>query len=238
MSVNLRGYKGKVRKGASVYSDDPKRPQLRLTLTGEVKQVIEVRPKAVISFNGMAAKLKPQTVDIVTVTTPFKITKLESTVEDKIAYQLKTVEAGKHYQLIVRNKIPKGIYYGYLVCKTDHPKKPAIRIRIRGTIEGKVTVRPRQLLVGITARNSSVRNGLIMVVNNLETPFKITKLGYDKSLMKIKTVKMTDRSGYSLKVIPKLDTIPKGQHKETKITITTDVPGAASSSIKVYVLHQ
>lgn len=238
LKVNLAGYHGRVRKGATVYSNDPKRPQLRLALEGTVQSLVNVKPRPSIFFSGTKNKITPQVLDLTATTDPFHIVKVETTLENKIAYQVITVEEGKHYQLKVENEADQGTYHGFLICRTDLAQKPVIKIQVRGRIEGKISVRPLNLYIGKVSPKRPVRNASVSVVNNMQTDFKITSLSFDKTLIDVEQTPVPNRKAYTLQIKPKLEGVPNGSQKKTRLAIETDVEPGKKLDVGIYVVNR
>ena len=131
LNVDLRGYQGKVSKSATVISNDPQQPHLNLTLTGKVRPLIEILPGPFIQFSA-APGPDEKSVDLLAVDREFKIVQVENGLEGKIRAQLDTVVPGKQYRLRVTNLQKEGSYHGVIKCRTDHPQKPEIPIRVSG----------------------------------------------------------------------------------------------------------
>ena len=55
---------------------------------------------------------------------------------------------GKQYRLRVANKIPQGNYGGFIRLNTDLAQKPDIMIRVAGFVEGEISARPQNILIG------------------------------------------------------------------------------------------
>jgi hypothetical protein len=131
LNVDLRGYQGKVSKSATVISNDPQQPQFNLTLTGKVRPHIEIKPGPFVQFSA-APGPDEKTVDLLAGEREFKIVQVENGLEGKIRTQLETVVPGRHYRLRLTNLQKEGNYYGLVKCRTDHPQKPEIPIRVSG----------------------------------------------------------------------------------------------------------
>jgi len=237
LKLNLKGYQGNVKKTATVFTNDPLKSRFILTMQGIVKSLIEVRPTSIVSFRGLADQLPEQTIDLESTTQAFHIQKVESTLEDKVAYQLETVEDGKHYRLKVSNKLKQGNYNGYIKCFTDVPQKSEILIRITGFIEGEVAVRPQTILVGKLGGQQASRTGKVVVVNNRKKPFHISKLNYDERLIRVAQTPIPNETGISLEITPIMENIPSGSRQQTTITIETDINPAETYQVAVHVVH-
>jgi len=238
LQVNLKGYQGNVDKSATVFSNDSQQPQINIRLKGKIKTYIELKPSNVVHFRGVAEQLSPSTIEMISTSEPFRIQKVESNLEEKISYQLETVEPGKHYRLVVTNKAQQGNYSGYIKCLTDHPLRPEIQLNVSGYIQGEISVNPLALLVGRTAADQPLRTGSIKVINNRNKPFRITKLTYDAQLIQVTQEALPGQTGYTLAVTARLENIPQGDARNTTLTIETDVKEGSKEQVRINVVHQ
>jgi hypothetical protein len=131
LKVDLKGYQGKVWKSATVISNDTRQPQFNLTLTGNVRPYIELRPGSSIQFSA-ARGAEEKIVDLLAAEKDFRILRMENGLEGKIRIQLETVVPARHYRLRVATLQQEGNYYGLVRFRTDHPQKPEITIKVSG----------------------------------------------------------------------------------------------------------
>jgi hypothetical protein len=136
LTADLEGYRGSVTKSAKVMSNDARNTEPALTMRGTVKNFIDVRPLTGVLFRGTANQQTEQAVDITGASLPFHITKIESNLEEKIAYRLETVEEGKHYRLRISNRMTQGNYSGFVRLHTDLAQKRDVTVRVAGFIQG------------------------------------------------------------------------------------------------------
>ncbi len=239
LKVNLAGYQGRVSKGATVTSDDPKRPKIRLKLTAKVIPYISVKPSNVVFFRGPAKKLQPRTVELQTTKQTWHVTKIESTLEGKVSYKLETVQEGKRYRLVLTNQVAQGNYAGVITCRTDHPKKPVLRIKVRGMVEGPIGVRPTTLVIGKLNPKAPPRPGRVLVVSNEKTPFKIVRLEYDASVLTVTQKPLPkERPGYVLEIRPNLSAVKRGSQKRVRLVVETDAEPGLVHPVNVIILHR
>jgi hypothetical protein len=60
---------------------------------------------------------------------------VDFSLSDKVDYRIETLEKGRHYRVVFKNKCAEeGRYKGFLKLRTNYPDKPAITIRIMGNI--------------------------------------------------------------------------------------------------------
>jgi hypothetical protein len=133
LRLKTRGYDGKISKGARVFTNDPKQRTTILTLKAEVKVAIRLS-KRVVFLEGQEGQSTSQDVRIMgKLDKPLKIEPEVFNLEDKVTYEIETLEPDKLYRILFTNLPgPRGIYHGYLRLKTNYPERPKITIRIRG----------------------------------------------------------------------------------------------------------
>jgi hypothetical protein len=169
--------------------------------------------------------------------TPFHISGTESNLSEDIAYTLETVAEGEHYRLRVSNKISNGNYGGFIKLDTDLAQKPDIIIRVSGFIEGEISAKPQNILIGKLCTGQPERVGRVVVVSNRNKPFEITQLTYDQNLMSVWQETLEDQTGFILEVQPKLENVPTGSRKQAVLKIETDLSADAKVEVLVNVLN-
>ncbi|MEN6486653.1 MAG: DUF1573 domain-containing protein [Syntrophobacteraceae bacterium] len=237
LKMNLKGFQGAVKKTANVSSNDPANPRMVLTIQGTVKTIIDVRPSGTVAFRGLSDQIAPSTVEMTGNTQPFHITKMESNLDEKVRYELETVQDGKQYRLKVANLLKRGTYNGYIRCDTDLPAKPDIMIRVSGYIEGEISLKPQTLLVGRLAAQQPVRTGTVQVSSTRGKSFNITKLTYDEKMLQVKQAPVPNGTGYTLEIVPVMDNIPGGSRQQTNISIETDLTPEDRQDIQIHVIN-
>lgn len=242
LKVNLKHFQGKIHKSATVFSNDPQNPRVTLSVKGRIKALISLSPGNSIFFRGLANQIEEKSIGMSSTSKPFHITKLESDLDKHIAYRLETVEEGKHYRLEVKNRTEEGNYRGFIKVYTDMPQKPEIMIRVAGNIEGEIVVRPQTILIGKLAAEQPVRSGKVLVIDNLNKPFKITKMTYDRDLIEVKEQPLPEGSkfGYSIEIKPKNVDSLQGQNlrQQLSLVIATDAEPKETHEVKIYLVKQ
>jgi hypothetical protein len=233
----LKGFAGRITKTATVVSDDPRNPEIKLQVEGNVKQLIEVQPSPTVLFRGTADQVAESVIDVVGTKVSFHITATESNLNDQIVHSIQTVEEGKHYKLTIRNKLKQGFYGGYVKLVTDVPQKPEIMIRVNGMIEGEITVRPQVVLIGKFGAEQPPRSGRVEVRSSHNKPFHITKLSYDEQVMSVSQQSLDGETAYSLEIEPKLEAITPGGRQQTLISIETDAAPGDTQTVQVHILN-
>ena len=239
LKVNLKGYQGSVKKSATVFSNDPQNPTILIAMQGMVKALIELQPSNVVSFRGVFDQAQEKVVDIVTTSEPFHINKTETDLNNKISYSMETIEAGKHYRLKVSNLVKQGNYSGYIKCFTDMARKPEFLVPVSGFIEGEVSVRPQLIRVGKLFPQRPVQDGKVLINNNRQKSFQITKLTYNENLVRIAQQPIPNEHGYILDITPILDNVPSGTRvQQTLLVIETDANPAERYEVRVEVVNE
>ena len=236
MKVNLRNYQGKVLKKATIQSNDPHNPELIVRMVGTVRAIIDVKPSTNILFRGMPDQLSESVLDLVG-STPFHISGKESNLGENIDCTLETVVEGKQYRLKVSNKISHGNYGGFIRLNTDLAQKPDIIIRVSGFIEGEISAKPQNILIGKLAASQPERVARVVVVSNRNKPFEITRLTYDQDLMSVWQETLEDQTGFVLEIQPRLEGVPAGSRKQAALKIETDLSPDEKVEVLVNVLN-
>lgn len=237
LKLHLKGFQGNVRKTATVFTNDPLESRAVLTLQGTIKAIVEVRPSTSVTFRGLAEQLSESTIELKAGKLPFHIQKVETNLQDKVGYRLETVEDGRHYRLIISNRLKQGTYAGAVKCVTDIAQKPEVLIRVNGLIEGEIAVRPTTILVGKLAAEQPVRVGKVLVASNHKKPFKIQQLTYDEKLLRIEQQPQENGTAIDLEITPLLENIRKGGKEQTTLTVVADSAPDEKYEVQVHVLN-
>ena len=239
MKVNLRNFQGNVDKKATILSNDPHKPEQVIKMVGTVLAIIDVKPSSSVLFRGVADELSESVLTLAGSTAPFHISGTESNLKDKIDYTLETVEEGKLYRLKICNKVRNGNYGGFIRLNTDLAQKPDILIRVTGFVEGEISARPQNVLIGKLSSGLPERAGRVVVISTRNKPFEIKRLTYDENLMTVSISQETaeNPNGYVLDIEPKLDGVPIGSRKQATLTIETDLSADEKAEVLVNILN-
>jgi hypothetical protein len=133
LRLNTRGYEGKIRKVARVYTNDPVKQRETITVEAFVKTAIMVNPRSVF--------LQGRTVDAVTRSVDIKgdpakalsIEPVNFSLNHRVKYAIEEISPGKHYRISFTS-IPEAAnhFHGALRLKTNYPEKPEVLIYVRG----------------------------------------------------------------------------------------------------------
>ena len=142
LQIDTKGYEGKIRKKAKVYTNDPRNKLEVLRIEAFVKAVISVSPKYV-SLKGMADRKITKTVRVrAQEDKPLKLEPSHFNLSNKVDYRIEEVEAGREFRIHFTS-IPDnvGIYRGFLKLKTNYPERPEIKIWIKAKFKRTVDVK-------------------------------------------------------------------------------------------------
>ncbi len=219
LTLKTRGYQGNLKKSAMIYSNDPESPQIKLTVSAQVKVPISLEPRGVLlhGFNDE---------DITAVMTieahddqPLILEPVKLSLPNKVAYDLKSIEEGKVYQVIFRNISKKrDKYSGFLKLKTNYANKPQITVMVFGYIKGSLQLRPETInfgQIGITRLKGQQAGKLIyrrtvMITLNRGDTLKIEKIEINKDIFEAQVQEIQESRRYQIEITLKADKIPKG----------------------------
>ena len=138
LMLNTRGYEGKIRKAARIYTNDPKTPQDMLIIEALIKTPITVSDKMVF-LKGTHQETVTKTVDIKgELDKPLKLDPVDYTLDKQVNFNIEEVAKGKHFR-VTFTSIPNtgNSYQGLLKLKTSYPEKPELLIYVMGRFKNE-----------------------------------------------------------------------------------------------------
>jgi len=233
LEVRTKGHQGKIHKTARVFSNDPRHPQVTISLKGKVWVPIHLDPRY-IHLRGMADEEIRSVVCLRGEKKEPLIAKLASvSIPDKVEVKLQETEKGRTYQIKTRNKVKgEAIYRGELKLTTNYPEKPEIVIQIIGDIRGHLEVRPKILnfgrmskeRLGQLKKNSKTMTRSVTVLLNKGNDLKIKKIELEKSLFRVSTREVKPGRMVQILVEPVLEKLGKGVNQD-RLKIYTNQKG-------------
>lgn len=162
--LSLRGRKGHQSKAITVNSNDPKKPQYRLMLVGDVHQTIQLKPDRLIF--GQMAPGQEVTLDLELVGSSdpdFLVTKIETNFETLIA-KAKSEERSKNHSITVTMTAPEtiGPVNGVVRITTDHPKRPTIDVPVAANVVGELVYAPSELVIPANAGSNPLTRYVVV----------------------------------------------------------------------------
>jgi hypothetical protein len=206
-----------------VFTNDPKNPQVTISLKGSIWVPVKVTPRYV-SLKGMENEKIEQILSLRGEKKESLIAKLASvSIPDKVEVELEETEKGRTYQLKVKNKVKgEARYRGNVRLTTNYPEKPEVVIQISGEIKGRLEVRPKILNFGRMSQerlrqlknDSRAMTRSITVILNKGNDLKIEKVEMEKSLFRVSTRQVRPGRMTQILVEPVLDKVKKGANQD------------------------
>ena len=133
MTVDTKGYSGKVTKSAKVYVNSLKDKLHYITVEAFIRPAITVSPGNVQLY-GKPGQVVEQIVEIrAEKKRALRLDPIAFDLEQKVAYTLEEVQRGRLFRVHFTNRPgPPELYRGFLRLKTNYPEKPVVTIQIRG----------------------------------------------------------------------------------------------------------
>ena len=138
LSVNTRGFQGKIYKTARVVTNDPDMKNITIGLRAVVKTPIQISPSYLRLFAREDQALSRVVEVRAVLEKPLSLEPVRFTLEGKMNYQIEEIEKGRFFKVYFQaTEGLSGAFSGYLQFKTNYPEKPVIRITISGRIVSK-----------------------------------------------------------------------------------------------------
>ena len=133
LKFNSRGFEGRIRKAARVYTNDPKNRRDTLVIDALVKTPIMISNRLVY-LHGTTQETVTKTVDITgELDKPLKLEPVDYTLDKKVKFNIEEITKGKHYRVTFTSIPNVGNYYqGLLKLRTSYAEKPELVIHVRG----------------------------------------------------------------------------------------------------------
>lgn len=181
---------GHFRQAATFSTNDPRRPQVFLVVSGNVVKGVTTEPPGFLVHGISVGQSAERELRILSYRdTDFKITGFEFSgggsaeyydvsfdplTEDQISSK-KNVQAGVKAKLTIKPGLPAGTVNHVLLVKTNDPKKPEISLGINGTIDGPVSISgPRwnaasnRLAIGPISREEGYKTTLLLKIVDVD----------------------------------------------------------------------
>jgi hypothetical protein len=131
--VNTKGYDGKIRKTARIYTNDSRTSQDTFVIEALIQTPIVMSDRMVLLL-GTTREAISRSVDIKgELNKPLKLEPVDYTLDKKVKYNIEEVSRGKHYRITFTSIPNVGNYYhGLLKLRTSYPEKPELVIHVRG----------------------------------------------------------------------------------------------------------
>ena len=201
-------FSGDLEAEAIVHVDDPVQPRLRLSLKGIVRSPIDLVPYPAVYFSVFRDETAEQKVTIVNnEERPLKIEQIRPE-GDHFAAEIKTVEPGKIYELLV--KVPKGLpagrYMERVQVDTDHPRRSHLSVAVNVFVKNDLYASPEfvdfEQLSSQQVRNPALTKLLThsFMVKKRRGDFAITAISSDVSGLRIQRSPSSNDPSGSFKI--------------------------------------
>jgi hypothetical protein len=235
LKVDTARLKGPISKTATVTTNDPEQPNVRLVVNANVQTFVDVLPRDSVFFRQYRGEAKKEEVQIKS-NEPgtFKIKDVQVSGEG-IKYELTpSAEGTNEYKLAVwvDKSVPIGNVDGSVKLLTSSAREPEVSIAVRGTILGQINLNPSTLYFRVdTAAKEVVATSSNLNVRErgeLAAPV-VAKVGKDERL------KVIEEAGEWVKVAT-----PSGTQGwvYTKLVQAAPAAGSAEQSKVINVTHR
>ena len=232
---NAKNLAGPYRQSATIFTNDPDRSRVTLTITGRITAALRVTPSDLV-FSHLSVgepatgevrlySYLPQKLQI----TGHKLKDRESAEHFEVAYrplasdQLKDepdVKSGCLVTISVKSGLPLGAFRQTILLTTNLKDSPTVEIPVEGTVDSDISIIGR----GWNDKNGVLRIGTVSSRQGAEQTVTLACRGsYSKevtykvahvtpSLLKVELGKRADRNQGKVSLTPLTIQIPKGSH--------------------------
>jgi hypothetical protein len=151
MVIEGKKVHGTFTKSATIHSNDPKNPKMSITMAGTEIPFVSVEPTDRLYLQGRYGEKIEKTLTLRSneEDLDFKITSIESNIDDKITYKVDPTEDGAYTVKVWKNpKLPTLNTYGSLILRTNSEKSPEKVIQVQVITKGSITVQPTTINYG------------------------------------------------------------------------------------------
>lgn len=230
-TLNTQTFQGPLTKNISVVSNDPKSPNLTLTLTGEVLPPYYVRPKDLNLGKVVKNTDSPETEVVLTVTKAAVVQ-----IKDiKTSHPLLHIEPAApmeelpdgskafRFKVKLKSGVPVGLVRETVTFLTDAAAIPTTPVAVSAAIQGEVQIDPPTFNLGRVKKGETATRELVITKSGaadlkIESAAVVPEAPFGVEVL-------TDEPGrkYRVKVTLKADA-PDGYHRGT-VTVKTNCPG-------------
>jgi hypothetical protein len=234
-------------KGATIGTNDPRRPSVSISVHGKVHPPVMVYPDESIVFNqisndeavtGRIAVFSMDRPDLkivkMTTSRPDYLVAESRPLKPEECTQLK-VKGGYQVSVVVKPGMPLGRFRDELVIETNHPLKQEVKATITGNVTGPISIIPERVRMASVSSGKGGSRDMTLLVRG-GTPTKFTVAHHpDKVQVAIKSDDTPTQKGrYKMTV-----SVPPGTSAgpvDGEIILKTDHPKAAEMKIPVSIL--
>ncbi len=248
---NTRKIDGGYRKSARIGTNDPRNPEIVLSVQGKVYPAVVVIPTdSVVSFQTVSndeeftrkvylySKDRPQ----------IKITRLVCSKPELLAVSqapMNTaeqegfkVDAGIGIDVTLKPTDKLGSFAEEILIQTDHPEKPEVRLRVVGKVTGPITFTPERVAIRDATTNNGGSTSVLVWVRGRSAELTVEKAppGFDISFAPVPL--SAGVKGAKIKMTVRVAPGRPAEQINDEIVLKTDHPQASQIRIPVDVLVQ
>ena len=211
MEFNIDGSRvhGRFSKTVSVMSNDPKHKRMTITLSGHITPYVAVVPNARVFLNGEYGETVEQDLTIFSnekgMKEPFKVTGLESNMDDRITYKVFPMDEERHFKIkIWKNpNLIAGNHFGNLTIHTNSENMPSKVVQVQVFTKSQMIVRPSILNFGtihepLQEKESHKQQSLI--ISNSKHEFGIEDITFSLEGYRAKVEPVKEGTSYKVTV--------------------------------------
>jgi hypothetical protein len=210
-------------KTARVMSNDPKNPQMTISMKGKIWAPIQVNPRHAHLRGAVGDKLEQVVRVQGEKKEPLFVNLASISVPDKLGVELRETDKGRGYEVKIQNKVQgETTYAGQVTLTTNYPEKPELVIRVSVNVRGPVEVRPKALNFGRMSEerleqlkmNNRFLKRPIMVILNKGNDLTVSKVALDKALFKAVPQPIRQGRMVQIQVEPILEKLQQGLNED------------------------
>jgi len=152
LEVDNEKVTGKFDKAASILTNDPKHPQMSISIAAKIIPFVSTKPDGRIYLRGLYGEISGKEVEVFSNESDreFEITGVYSNMDDKITYRLEeSGEPGRYVLKMWKNPLlPTMNTWGNLYLETNSENSPEKIIQVNVTTRGSIVVQPSTINFG------------------------------------------------------------------------------------------
>ena len=146
VTFNSAGFVGRKTKSVRVYTNDPYKRSVSLTLTGEVQQEIDTKPRRVFFDTISRGSDLKKTVKInLNSNSDIEVLDIVSKEEAILVEKVSDLE----FNISLSEEVPFGIFRGHVAIRTNSKRNPVLNVPVFAKVQGDLFFKPADLSFGL-----------------------------------------------------------------------------------------
>ncbi|MBN2254964.1 MAG: hypothetical protein JW736_04605 [Deltaproteobacteria bacterium] len=121
-------------KSVTVFTNDPRRPSMRLKITGNVEEYAVIEPQRVRLIGPVGKPLESKITIVPKDRYPFTVTGIRMRSGRYVSAELREKAGGGYEVTVVNRRTTTGIYYDTVILTTDSAIRQELMISVFGKI--------------------------------------------------------------------------------------------------------